>query len=316
MKARVKLLRYLIGAVICLVAAAFIPHFLTVANLMNVIRQASIIAIPAIGLTMVMIIKGIDLSTSGIISFIPMVFVILVSNNISWVVAMLVVIIAGTLIGLLDGVVIAKIEVPPFISTLVFGSICSGLALVLGNGGSTSVALPESFSYIGNGELAGFMPVANLLLVLFTVLGVLVLSRTAFGNHIYAIGYNETIVRQEGVNVDRVKIAVYAIGGFCSSVAGIMLTSKLSTAHPVQGTPYQLDCIAACIVGGVSMLGGEGYVLNSVLGALFIAALRNVLNMLRIHPFIQNLMVGILIIAIVAASILRKQRVQKRTLSY
>ena len=316
MKASSKVWRYLIVGAVCLVAASFIPHFLTLANVLNVVRQASIIAIPAIGLTFVMITKGIDLSTSGIISLIPMVFVIMVSSNVNWALAMIIVFIAGTLIGLLDGIVIAKIEVPPFISTLVFGSICSGLALVLGAGSSTSFLLPDSFSFIGNGEIAGFMPVANLLLVLFAILGILVLSRTAFGNHVYAIGYNETIVRQEGVNVGRVKIAVYAIGGFCSSVAGIMLTSKLSTAHPTQGTPYQLDCIAACIVGGVSMLGGEGNVLNSVLGALFIAALRNVLDMLRIHPFIQNLMVGIMIIAIVAVSILRKQRVQKRTLSY
>lgn len=304
-------LKIVIGFILFFIVAALIPNFLTLANIMNVIRQSSIIAIPAIGLTMVMIIKGIDLSTSGIISFIPMFFVIMIGSGIHWAAAFLMALIVGTLIGIIDGIVITKIGVPPFISTLVFGSICSGLALVLGSGNSTSVPMPDSFTAIGNGMLFGFFPVSNLILIIFTIAGIIVLSKTPFGNHIYGIGYNETVIRQEGVNVDRVKITVFAIGGFCSSVAGLMLTSKLATAHPTQGAPYQLDCIASCILGGVSMLGGEGNILSSVIGALLIGVLRNALNMLRVHPFIQNLLLGILIILIVAVSIYTKQRKQK-----
>jgi ribose transport system permease protein len=220
------------------------------------------------------------------------------------------------MVGVIDGIVIAKIEVPPFISTLVFGSICSSLALVLGAGGSTSFMLPRSFSYIGNGLVFEVIPTINIILIVATIVGALGLSRTAFGNYIYAIGYNEMVVRQEGVSVDRVKIAAYGISALCSSVAGILLTAKLSTAHPTQGAPYQLDSIAACIVGGVSMLGGEGSVVFSVLGALLIGTLRNGLNMLRIHPFVQNLIVGILIIGIVAVSIQRKQRAVRASETY
>lgn len=309
-------IRIIICCILLYIIALFIPHFLTFDNILNVIRQSSIIAIPAIGLTMVMITKGIDLSTAGLISFIPMLFVFMVGSGINWVAALLISLVTGTAIGIFDGVVIAKIGVPPFISTLVFGSICSGFALVIGSGRSTSVIKLKNFIYIGNGDLFGFLPVSNIILLVFAIIGILLLSKTPFGNRIYGIGNNEIVVMQEGINVDNIKIAVYGISGFCSAVAGIMLTSKLATAHPTQGAPFQLDCIAACIVGGVSMLGGEGKVLNTVIGALLIGILRNALNMFGVHPFIQNLLLGGLIILIVSSTIYIKQRKQKALRAY
>lgn len=286
--------------------ALAVPRFFTMANLMNVIRQASIIAIPAIAVTMTMIINGIDLSTSGLIAFVPMVCITLYKAGCPFVLSCLIALAAGTLIGMLNGLVIAKIGVPPFISTFVFGNITLGLSLVMGNGGSVS-GFPRAFSRIGNGELFG-IPYSNLILVVFTILGTLFLSGSRTGNRIYAMGNNEQVVRTEGVNVEWIKVLVYTIAGFCSAFAGMLLSSQLATVHPTQGNAYQLDCVAACIIGGTSTLGGYGKAVETVVGAIVIAALRNVLNLLGIHPFVQSLLLGSLIIVIVATSVLVKNR--------
>lgn len=283
-----------------------IPSFLSVANIMNVIRQSSIIAIPAIGVTMTMIINGIDLSTSGLIAFVPMVAITLYRMGCPFLLSVLIALTVGVMIGFLNGIVISKIGVPPFISTFVFGNITLGLSLVLGNGGSIS-GFPRAYTRIGNGEFLG-VPYSNFILLLFTIAGTLFLSKSRIGNRIYAMGNNEQVVKTEGVNIDRVKILVYTITGFCSAFAGLLLSAQLATVHPLQGNAYQLDCVAACIIGGTSTLGGYGKTVNTVLGAIVIAALRNILNLLGIHPFMQNLILGSLIIGIVAVSIWIKNR--------
>ena len=138
------------------------------------------------------------------------------------------------------------------------------------------------------------------------------LGKTKYGNRIYALGNNESVIRMEGLSPEKLLIAIYGIGGFFSAVAGLLLSSQLSTVHPTQGNSYQLDCIAACILGGTSMLGGSGTVINSALGAIGIAAMRNALNLLGLHPYVQNLLLGTLIILIVAVNVLLKQREKRQ----
>jgi ribose transport system permease protein len=284
----------------------FIPNFLEPENLLNVVRQSSIIAICAVAMTMVIIIRGIDLSTSGIISLCGMITGFLLLHNVSMPLAIGIGLLSGTLMGMFSGFIIAKLEVPPFIATLVIGQVATGFALILNSGRSIG-GFRESYVFIGNGELAG-IPISDLIMLAFLVLGVFMMTKTPFGNHIYALGNNEVVVKQEGIHVNRLKILVFGFSGLCAAAGGILLSAQLDTAHPTQGEPFLLDSIAACIIGGVNLMGGEGKIIYSVIGALVIGFLRNALNLLGVHPFTQNVLVGGIIIMVVAISIYNRNK--------
>jgi ribose/xylose/arabinose/galactoside ABC-type transport system permease subunit len=276
------------GLFVLLPVAAFlalgsqVPHFLDLSNLLNVVRQSSITGICAVGMTFVIVIKGIDLSLAGLPA--------------SVAVGML----AGILLGLFNGLMVSKLAVPAFITTLVVGQITQGLALTM-NGGSSIGGFPERFVFIGNGALGG-VPLSDLLLLAFLALGFFIQRFTALGNHIYALGGNEAVLRQEGLSAARLQFFVFGFSGFCAAVSGLLLSAQLDTVHPTQGDAYQLDAIAASIIGGVDLAGGRGSVPMAVLGALVIGCLRNVLNLLGIHPFMQNVFIGSIIIVIVYLS--------------
>lgn len=301
-----KIFFYGAAAACILFAASLIPNFLKFTNLMNVLRQSSIIAIPAIGVTMAMITKGIDLSTSGIIAFAPMCVVVLYRGGIPFALSLFCGLLAGLLVGVLNGVLIARIGVLPFIATYVSGTIMLGLAMVIGKGGSVT-GFPSAYTSIGNGTVFG-IPWSNLIMLVCVAVGAIFLAKTKYGNRIYALGNNEAVIRMEGLSPEKLLIVIYGIGGFFSAIAGLLLSAQLSTVHPTQGNNYQLDCIAACILGGTSMLGGSGTILNSALGAIGIAAMRNALNLLGIHPYVQNLLLGTLIVLIVALNVWIKKK--------
>lgn len=296
----------LLGVAAFAAAGLFIPNFLTAANLLNVVRQSSIIGICAVGMTMVIVILGIDLSIAGLIALCPMVSGLLMLRGVPIVISIIAGIIAGTGMGLFNGLMVAKLDVPPFITTLVIGEVSQGLALIMNNGRSIG-GFPAAYGYIGNGSVLG-VPLSDLLMIMMIGIGIFITQLTPIGNRIYALGGNETVVRQEGINVDGLKLFVYASSGFCASIAGILLSAQLDTVHPTQGDPYQLDTIAACVIGGVSLAGGEGRVALAVAGALIIGALRNVLDLLGIHPFFQNVLVGTIIILVVFTSGLSRYR--------
>lgn len=309
MKSPIKKKTYLLYAVLAavfIVAGSFIPGFLSIRNLMNVIRQSSIIAICACGMTMVIIIKGIDLSVAGVLSFCAMVNGTLLLRGWDIPLAMLVALGVGTLMGLFNGFMVGRLSIPSFITTLVVGNVGGGLALLLNSGRSIG-SFPEAYVFLGNGRLLG-IPVSNYIMIVFVVLTAIVMAKSRLGTYIYAMGGNELVVKQQGISTDAINYFVYGFSGFCIAMAGILLSAQLDTVHPTQGEPYQLDAIAACVIGGVSMLGGEGKVLFALLGALVIGFQRNALNLLGIHPFYQNIFVGVIIIVIVAFSINNKRR--------
>ena len=296
----------LLGVAAFAAAGLLVPHFLTPANLLNVVRQSSIIGIGAVGMTMVIVILGIDLSIAGLIALCPMVSGLLMLQGVPIVISIMAGISVGIVMGLFNGLVVAKLDVPPFITTLVVGQVSQGLALIMNNGRSIG-GFPASYVHIGNGSLLG-IPVSDLLLLVMMGIGIFITQFTPTGNRIYALGGNETVVRQEGINVDGLKLFVYAFSGFCASVAGILLSAQLDTVHPIQGDPYLLDTIAACVIGGVSLAGGEGRVAMAVAGALIIGSVRNVLDLLGVHPFSQNVLVGTIIILVVFGSDLSRYR--------
>lgn len=306
----------LIGAVMIalIIAGSFIPYFYSADNLLNIIRQSSVVAMCAVGVTMVIIILGIDLSVGGIISFSAMVCGTMMKTGTNMILCMLTGAAVGIVLGLANGFIVAELGVPPFITTLVVGQVAAGLALVLSNGGSIG-GFPDSYVFLGNGTLLG-MPVSNYIMALFVVLGSFFMAKTRMGSRIYALGGNEMVVKQEGINTKKIKILVYGISGFCAACGGILLSAQLDTVHPIQGEPYLLDTNAACVIGGVSLMGGEGKIYLAFLGALVIGLVRNALNMLGMHPFYQNVIIGAIIIVVVAISVWNKNKNVKESKTF
>jgi ribose transport system permease protein len=282
-----------------------IPRFFTLSNLLNIIRQSSIAGIASIAMTMIIIIKCIDLSAGGLLAFVPMLCVVLSNARVPFILCVICAVVAGTAIGFLNGVITTKIGIPSFICTFVFGGITSGLALVMGSGGTVS-GFPRYFTLIGNGKLLQIVPYSDIILIIFLLVGVFAMKKTTLGTYIYAIGDNESVLKNEGGNPDIVKILVFTIGGFYFSMAGLLLSAQLATVHPTQGGDYQLDIIAACIIGGCSMGGGSGKVQNSVIGSLALGGMRNILNLFRLHTFAQKLTMGAIIVTVVIISVFYK----------
>ena len=283
-----------------IIVGSRIPNFLSVGNIFNVIRQSSIIALVAYGSAMAIIIKGIDLSVGGIIACSAMISGLMMKAGIPVALSILVGLASGALMGLFNGIMVEKLEVPAFITTLVVGQVANGFALML-NGGSSLGGFPDSYVFIGNGTILG-MPVSNYICFIFCIISTLIMGHTALGTHIYAYGGNDQVVKQQGISTAKVNYFVFAYSGFLAAVAGILLSAQMNTVHPEQGGNYQLDAVAACVMGGISMAGGEGKVYLSLAGALIIGFVRNALNLVGLHPFYQNLFIGVIIIVIVAVS--------------
>lgn len=289
-----------------LLGGSLVPNFLKPGNLLNVIRQSSVIAIAAVGMSQVIVIKGIDLSVGGNISFCGMIVGILFMMGVSVPVAILIAIVTGILLGLVSGSLVAYLGVPAFVSTLVIGQITQGASYLFNNGNSIG-NFPDAFKFIGNGDLLG-IPISDYLMVLFVIIGVIITTRLPIGSHIYGLGGNEQVLVNSGIRTDRIKLFVFMFSGFCAACAGVLLASQISTAHPTQGDNYQTDAIAACVIGGINMAGGEGKVWCTMIGALIIGSVRNILNLLHVSVYMQNIIVGVIIIAVVAFSMIVKTR--------
>lgn len=283
-----------------LIGGSFIPNYLSLANILNVVRQSSIVSLVSYGMAMVIIVKGIDLSVGGLIAFCAMVSGLLMNSGLPLVWAILAGIVAGGLMGLFSGVMVEKLEVPAFITTLVVGQVATGFALMLGGGNSLG-GFSDAYVFIGNGKFLG-IPISNYITIVFVILSTIIMERTRLGTHIYALGGNKQVVRQQGISTAKINYFVFTFSGICAAVAGILLSAQMNTVHPSQGGNYQLDAVAACVIGGVNMAGGEGKVYMALVGALIIGFLRNALNLLSLHPYYQNLIIGSLIIVIVAVS--------------
>lgn len=260
------------------------PDFLTVNNLLNVMRQVSINALIAFGMTLVILLGGIDLSVGSILALS------------SVLTATLLGILAGAAMGLVNGLVISKGKVAPFIATLATMTILRGLALVFSNGSPITGFDSEFFSMLGGGYVAGLVPVPVVWMLLLFAGFWFLLKKTVFGRHLYATGGNEEAARLSGVKVDRVKLWVYTASGAMSAMAGVVLTSRLNSAQPTAGTGYELDAIAAVVLGGTSLSGGRGWIFGTLIGALLIGVLNNGLNLLGVSSFYQQVIKGAVIL--------------------
>ena len=282
-------------ALLLLVAfASFLSHrFLTIPNLLNVLRQVAIVGILALGMTFVILTRGIDLSVGAILGISVVLYAGLLENH-GMLVAIPLGISAAMAAGLVNGVGISYAGIPPFIMTLGMLSFARGLAFIY-TGGTPIPILNESFYDLGNGYLLG-IPIPTLILIAVLIASGVVLSLTPFGRCVYGIGSNEDAARLSGVPVRLYKTMVYVISGGVSGLAGLVYASQLSIGTPIAGQGYELDAIAAVVVGGTSLFGGKGSVLGTFIGTLIIGVLANILNLTGVDPFVQQLFKGVLIV--------------------
>ena len=293
--------------VLCGVLWALTPHFLTVANLLNIAQQTAINAIVAVGMTYVIISGGIDLSVGSIVALSGVTLGWALQDGQPLPLALAIALLVGAGCGLMNGVIVSWGGLPPFIVTLGMMSIARGAALLFTEGRPVS-GFDSGFRSLATGHL-GPIPVPIVVTIVVYLLAHLVLTRTTFGRYVYAIGGNEEATRLSGVSVRLHKSVVYAVSGLMSAIAAILLTARLNSAQPIAGTMYELDAIAATVIGGTSLIGGEGSLTGTLIGALIMGVLRNGLNLLGVSSFLQQIVIGAVIIAAVLVdTVLKKQR--------
>jgi len=291
---------------LCLLLWILTPHFLTVANALNVMEQTSINAIVAIGMTFVIISGGIDLSVGSLVAVSGVVLASALKAGWSIPLAIAAGLGVGAATGLLNGLVIAFGRLPPFIMTLGMMSVARGAALLMTDGRPIS-GFDASFRSIATGRIVGVPAPIVLTLALYAIAH-FVLSRTRFGRYVYGIGGNEEATRLSGVNVRFHKTMVYVVSGVMSAIAAMLLTARLNSAQPIAGIMYELDAIAAVVIGGTSLSGGEGHLGGTLIGALTMGVLRNGLNLLGVSSFLQQLVIGVVIIVAVLVDIMVKEK--------
>ncbi|WP_020601644.1 ABC transporter permease [Spirosoma spitsbergense] len=283
---------------ICLTLSLITPRFFTVQNLMIIVTQVSINALLAFGVTFIIITGGIDLSIGSMVAVTGVAAASFAHPDTYPVVVPVVIgLLAGLLFGAFNGFVITRSHVPPFIVTLGTMTIGRGLALILSKGRPIS-NLSDSFNFIGGGKILGVPTLIVILIVAFIGCSVL-LKKTVIGRYMYAVGGNEQAARASGIPIGKVKLVVYTLGGLLAALAGILLTSRITTGQPNAGQGFELDAIAAAIIGGTSTSGGTGTMTGTLLGALLIGVISNGLDLLNVTSYYQEVVMGAIIIGAV-----------------
>lgn len=291
--------------VLCIILSVLTDKFFTAANAVNVLRQVAVNICIATGMTLIVLTAGIDLSVGSVLALCGAITAGLLKNGIqipqadlfigfTILGAILAAIIVGALLGYFNGFVITRFKVPPFVATLAMLTIARGFTMLYTEGHPIS-NLGEDFAYIGAGSLLG-IPVPVWIAVLVVLLAVFITKKTKLGRYIYAIGGNEIAAKLSGIRINRVKLMVYGLGGALAAIGGVIVTSRLDSAQPNAGISYELDAIAAVVIGGTSLNGGRGTVWGTVIGAVIIGVLNNGLVLLNVSPFWQQVVKGCVIL--------------------
>ncbi|HKQ50797.1 MAG TPA: ABC transporter permease [Pyrinomonadaceae bacterium] len=291
-----------------IVFAVIAPQFFSVLNLVNVALSIAITGIMAVGMTAVILTGGIDLSVGSVAALAGVVAALISveGGTGAVVVGALAALGIGLGVGLFNGVMVAQFRAPPFVTTLAMLTICRGLAFIV-TGGRSIGDLPASFEFLGKQRIAGVPLPVILMLVVFAA-GWFVLKRMTFGRYVYAVGGNREAAYLAGVNTKRVTLLVYVLNGLLVGLAGLVLASRLGAGVPNSGLQYELDVIAAVVVGGTSLNGGRGSVIATFWGAVFIGVLNNGLNLAGIDPYMQKIALGVVILLAVLADQLNKSQ--------
>ena len=274
-----------IGLILLIIVVSILnPSFLDLSNLLNLLRQISINGLIAFGMTFIILTGGIDLSVGSILA--------LSSAFIALIIGVLI----GFVLGAVNGLLVTKGNMAPFIATLATMTIFRGLTLVITDGNPiTNLGDSYLFQLFGKGYFIGIPVPAVTMIIVFVIL-LIILQKTTFGRHTYAIGGNEVAAKISGIKVNKIKILIYGISGLMSALAGGILTSRLNSAQPTAGTSYELDAIAAVVLGGTSLTGGKGRIVGTLIGVLIIGVLNNGLNLLGVSSFYQQVVKGVVIL--------------------
>jgi ribose transport system permease protein len=279
-----------------IVVAILNPSFIAPLNILNLLRQVSINALIAFGMTFVILTGGIDLSVGSTLALSSVLMAGMIVSGIDPIVAIFISAILGAVMGAINGLLITKGKVAPFIATLATMTIFRGLTLVYTNGNPiTGLGNNYAFQLFGRGYLLGIPVPAITMIIAFYILW-FILHKTSFGRMTYAIGGNEKASLVSGIKVDRIKWMIYSLAGIMAALAGSILTSRLNSAEPTAGTSYEMDAIAAVVLGGTSLSGGKGRIFGTLVGALIIGTLNNGLNLLGVSSFYQQVVKGIVIL--------------------
>ncbi len=286
------------------------PYFLIGTNISAIFVQMSVIAIITVGQVMVIITAGIDLSVSAVVALSGVMSTMVVTND-HWAIVpgMILGVLVGGAVGLINGVLITRVHLPPFIATLGTLSAVGGIALLVTNG--QPIAAPTSFDALGDGHVGPLAaPIAVMIIV--ALIGAFILARTVLGRSAYAIGSSYETARLSGIPVRRVLTSVYVIQGLLAGLGGVIVASRVVTGDPAAGANYNLDAIAAAVIGGASLFGGEGTIIGGLIGALLMELISNGSDLLNISNFWQDFILGVVIIAAVAYDQLRRRALAQR----
>ena len=285
------------------------PYFFTAENILNVSLQISITAIIAVGMTLVILTAGIDLSVGAIVALSGVVATSILKLSMPFAVVLPLAVAAGLLIGALSGALaglfVTRFHITPFIVTLALMTIGRGAAYMYTDG-RPIWGLPEAFSVLGSGRVLGF-PVPSLIMLAIYCAAYVVLQHTVFGRNVYAVGGNPEAARLSGIHTQRVLMRVYILCGALAALSGILLSSRMNSGQPNAGLMYELDVIAAVVVGGTSLFGGRGSIAGTFIGAMLIGVLRNGLNLLNVGSYVQMVVLGVVILLAVMLDQVRKK---------
>lgn len=286
----------LIGLIVVSVLMGFASdNFFSVSNIFNVLRQVSIVAILAVGMTFVILTGGIDLSVGAVMALAGTIAAgLMVNFGMPGWVGLLGGLGVGVILGIFNGYLVAWGRMPAIIVTLATMGIARGLGLIY-SGGYPISGIPSWISWFGVGRI-GIVPVPVIAMVIVYAVAWVLLQRTPFGRHVYAIGGNELAAKLSGVKTQRVKLAVYAISGVTAAIAALILTGRLMSGQPNAGVGFELDAIAAVVLGGTAIAGGRGLILGTLIGAILLGILNNGLNLMGINPYLQDVIKGLIIL--------------------
>jgi ribose/xylose/arabinose/galactoside ABC-type transport system permease subunit len=286
-------------AALCVVFTVLNSSFIVPENIVNIVRQSSVMIIVAMGATFVMISGELDLSIGGIACLTGIVVSLTLTNGVSLGVSIVIGLCIGILFGALNGFLTTKFRLPSMIVTLATMNIANGSASLL-TGGTAIYGLPDSFEFIGRGYI-GFLPAQVVFMILIVIICAVVLAKTLFGRYAFAIGGNETVARLSGINIKRYKVLYFVICGVCASFAGMILSSRLASGQPNLASNMMMDTITAVVIGGTAMSGGSGSIFGSVLGTLLLTIISNGLTINGVNSFWQMIITAIILIVTIIA---------------
>ena len=293
--------------IVCIVVTILSPIFLSAANIINVFRQGSMTGIMAVGMTFVIIAGDIDLSGGSMAAFSGVLAAgFCTINHINCFLSILIPIIICTLIGIAAGLIITKAKVHSFVVTLGVLSIVRGCALIYTNGLSIS-NLPTPLCFMGSG-MVGIIPVPVILFLTILILGYFVATKTPYGRYVYAIGGNTEATWLSGINTDLIRVCSFGLSAMLAALAGIVLMGRVASGQPTAAEGWELNAIAAVVIGGTSMYGGRGSMFGTLIGALFLSVVNNGLDLIGVTPFLQRVVIGILIIIAVVMDSIKKEK--------